>query len=76
MIKQENIRSVICNTVHDSIVMDVHPDEKDLCIKLMTEAMLAIPEEAKKRYDIDYDMPVDIELKIGHNWLDLQEVIL
>jgi len=76
MIKQENIRSVICNTVHDSIVMDVHPDEKDICIKLMTEAMLAIPEEAKKRYDIDYDMPVDIELKIGHNWLDLQEVIL
>tara|TARA_B100000212_G_C27118842_1_gene423963 strand:+ start:95 stop:265 length:171 start_codon:yes stop_codon:yes gene_type:complete len=54
--------------------MDVHPDEKDICIKLMTEAMLAIPEEVQKRYNVQYTMPVDIELKIGYNWLDLHEV--
>ena len=76
MVKKENIRSVICNTVHDSIVMDVHPEEKDICIKLMSEAMLAIPKETEIRYGIKYDMPVDIELKIGHNWLDLNEVSL
>ena len=75
-VKETNIHSVICNTVHDSIVMDVHPEEKDICIRLMKKAMLAIPEEAKARYGIEYDMPVDIEIKIGHNWLDLSEVEL
>lgn len=69
-----NLKSVICNTVHDSIVVDVHPDEKDICIKLMAEAMKALPEETEKRYSISYDMPVGIELKIGKNWLDLDVV--
>lgn len=76
MIKQHNLRSLICNTVHDSIVMDVHPDEKDICIKLMKEAMLSIPEETEARYGVKYDMPVDIEIKIGKNWLDTEEVPL
>ena len=40
----------------------------------MVKAMLAIPEEAEKRYGIQYTMPVDIELKMGYNWLDLTEV--
>ena len=69
-------RSVICNTVHDSIVMDVHPDEKDICIDLMKHAMLSLPFETMRRYGITYDMPVGIEVKIGKNWLDLEEVIL
>jgi len=68
--------SVICNTVHDSIVVDVHPSEKDICIKLMTEAMMSLPEETIRRYNVAYDMPVGIELKIGDNWLDLTEVDL
>ena len=72
---QENkLKSVICNTVHDSIVLDMHPDEKDICIKLMREAMLSLPEETQRRYGITYDMPVEIEIKIGDNWLDLHVV--
>ena len=34
------MKSVICNTVHDSIVLDVHPDEKEQCIKVLSQAML------------------------------------
>ena len=64
------------HAVHDSIVVDVHPDEKDICIKLMTEAMMSLPEETIRRYNVAYDMPVGIELKIGDNWLDLTEVDL
>ena len=37
------MQSVICNTVHDSIVMDVHPDEFDMRIDLMKHAMLSLP---------------------------------
>jgi DNA polymerase I-like protein with 3'-5' exonuclease and polymerase domains len=73
-IRRRKLRSVICNTVHDSIVMDVYPGEEKYCIEVMSEAMLSIPQETKRRYGITYDMPVGIELKLGKNWLDLQEV--
>ena len=75
-VKDAGIRSVICNTVHDSIVMDVHPDEQDTCIDLMKHAMLSLPFETMRRYGLTYDMPVGIELKMGKNWLDLHEVEL
>ena len=71
--EKNNLQSVICNTVHDSIVMDVHPDEKEICIKLMVKAWWRYL-KVEKRYGIQYTMPVDIELKMGYNWLDLNEV--
>jgi DNA polymerase I-like protein with 3'-5' exonuclease and polymerase domains len=72
---QENeLQSVICNTVHDSIVLDCHPDEFNICIRLMREAMLSLPQETLRRYNICYDMPVEIEIKSGDNWLDLTVV--
>ena len=70
------MKSVICNTVHDSIVLDVHPSEEEECIKTLSEAMSCLPSETKRRYGLEYDMPVGIELKIGNNWLDLSEVEL
>ena len=74
MMRTRNLNSVICNTVHDSIVLDVHPDEKEACINLLAYAMRSLPEETMNRYGVEYDMPVGIELKIGKNWLDSEEI--
>ena len=71
---ENKLQSVICNTVHDSIVIDCHPDEKIICVKLMRDAMLSLPEETIRRYGVEYDMPVEIEIKMGDNWLDLHVV--
>ena len=70
----KDMRSVICNTVHDSIVIDVYPGEEDQCVRVMSKAMLCLPQETKRRYNKEYSMPVGIELKIGKNWLDLEAV--
>ena len=67
-------KSKIINTVHDSIIMDVHPDEKDWMINLLKRSMLCIPEECKEQFGIDFDMPIEIELKIGKDWLNLEEL--
>jgi hypothetical protein len=69
------MQSVVCNTVHDSIVLDVFPEEESKAIEILAESMLSIKSEAKKRYNVDYDMPVGIELKIGKDWLDMDEVL-
>ena len=74
VIRKNKMQSVICNTVHDSIVLDVHPDEKEQCIELLSKSMLSISDGSKARYGLEYDMPIGIELKIGKNWLDLNEV--
>jgi len=69
-----DMQSVICNTVHDSIVIDVYPGEEQQCIEVMSKAMLCLPQETKRRYNKEYSMPVGIELKMGKNWLDLEAV--
>ena len=74
LLTDRQMLSIICNTVHDSIVMDVHPDEQESAVQTMKEAMLSLPEECKSRYNIDYDMPIGIEIKIGNNWLDMKEI--
>ena len=75
LLADNKMQSVICNTVHDSIVFDVHPKEKDLAIDILSKGMLSLYDECKKRYGITYSMPVGIELKIGKNWLDLEPVL-
>ena len=74
LLTDRKMHSIICNTVHDSIIMDVYPEEQDLAVETMKEAMMSLPEECKHRYNIDYDMPIGIEIKIGNNWLDMKEV--
>lgn len=70
--RDKNMKSVICNTVHDSIVLDVHPQEKIQCIDYLRYAMLSIKDECQRLYGAEYDMPIGIELKIGKNWLDTE----
>ena len=75
LLTKYQMQSIICNTVHDSIVLDVYPSEKEQAIDLLKTAMLSLKSECKRRYDIDYDMPIGIELKIGHDWLDMKGVL-
>ena len=72
--KSKELKSVICNTVHDSIVLDVFPGEEDTCTNLVVEAMMSLPEECRRRYGVEYDMPVSVEVKMGDNWSDTDVV--
>jgi len=72
--KYNELKSVICNTVHDSIVLDVFPGEEDTCTNLVVEAMMSLPEECRRRYGVEYDMPISVECKMGSNWLDTEVV--
>jgi len=72
--KKHKTQSLICNTVHDSIVLDVFPGEEELVVELVAEAMLCLPSECQRRYGIVYDMPIGLEIKMGPNWLETHEV--
>ena len=74
LLTNRKLKSIVCNTVHDSIVLDVYPNEDEKAIETLKEAMLSISDECYKRYGFKYTMPVGIELKIGNDWLNMKEI--
>ena len=72
--KTLGLKSMIINTVHDSIIIDVHPNERNACIIALQQGMYSLALECERRYNIKYDMPIGVELKIGKDWLNLQEI--
>lgn len=67
------LKSLVILEVHDDVTVDVYPGELEIAAKLMIEAFNAIPEECIKRYGYELKMPLEIELKVGPNWLQQEE---
>jgi len=67
-------KSLIINTVHDSIVVDVHPDEIDTIPFELKKAMLKVPERLLSQFNLTLDVPMEVDLKIGDDWLDMEEI--
>ena len=66
--------SCIVNTVHDSIVIDVHPDEEDQVINIINSTNEELPQLITTRWGINFNVPLLLESKIGPNWLDTKDV--
>jgi hypothetical protein len=52
----------------------VYPGEEDTCTELVVEAMMSLPQECRRRYGMEYDMPISVEVKMGKNWSDTDVV--
>lgn len=70
MMKRQRVKSLCVLTVHDSIVVDTHPDEIEIVKEILIEAMEGVAQEIKKRYDYTMVLPLAIEIKAGDNWLN------
>jgi len=69
-----NYKSCIVNSVHDSVVVDIHPDEIQqvlYLIKLLNSSLQSIIEN---QFNIEFNVPLLLEAKIGDNWLDTKDV--
>ena len=71
----DNYRSCVVNTVHDSIVVDVHPEEIDDVLNIIKETNNSMTDLINNNFDITLNVPLVLEAKLGNNWLDMQEVI-
>ena len=69
---KNNLKSILINTVHDSVVVDVHPNERGIAVELMRKGSLQVIDSLKEIYGIDFNVPLDTEVKIGNNWLNLK----
>ena len=70
----QNFKSCIVNTVHDSIVIDVHPNEERNVIDIINNTNENMKAIIDNNYGIDFNVPLLLEAKMGDNWLDTKDV--
>jgi DNA polymerase I-like protein with 3'-5' exonuclease and polymerase domains len=69
-VRLDNMQSCIVNTVHDSIVIDVHPNESSQVHEVIESVNREMKHIIDRQYQIDFNVPLLLESKIGNNWLD------
>ena len=70
----EGYKSVVVNSVHDSIVIDVHPDEVEEVVGVVNQVQSELQSLIQKRWGIEFNVPLALEAKMGDNWLEQKEV--
>ena len=68
-------KSCVVNTVHDSIVIDVHPEEIQGVLAIIKQVNQDMTAVINTHFDIDLNVPLLLESIIGNNWLDTKDVI-
>jgi len=63
------LQSLLILTVHDSIVVDTHPDEVEQVNEILTWAMSGVLEEASQRWGYNFALPLAIDIETGSSWL-------
>jgi len=71
----EGLQSCLVNTVHDSVVIDVHPAEETEVINLIKKVNDDLNDIIDSYYDVKINVPMVLEAKIGNNWLDTKDVM-
>ena len=71
----DSMQSCVVNSVHDSIVIDVHPDEERQVLDIIKRTNDELPALITTRWGITFNVPLLLESKIGDNWLDTKDAI-
>jgi DNA polymerase I-like protein with 3'-5' exonuclease and polymerase domains len=66
------LRSRLILTVHDSIVVDTHPDEKKEVVEILKWATTGCPEEIKEKWKYEMVLPLKSEVSQGNNWMNME----
>ena len=66
----------LVNTIHDSIVIDSHPDSWYNICSYLEKAVVEVPLNFSKLFEVDFDLPILAELKVGENAKEMKEITL
>jgi len=72
--RMKGLQSCLVNTVHDSMVIDIHPEEKEKVLQIIDDMNEGLTDLIEKAYNVKMNVPLLLESKIGPNWLDVQDV--
>ena len=72
-INHKKLRSLIINTVHDSVVIDVFPGEEDTVAKIAYDSMTGVTDLFENMYNVKWTVPLEVDIEIGKDWLNMKE---
>ena len=72
-LREMNLRSVVINTVHDSVLIDTHPDELEIVKSVAPGCLVDAQAEAKKRFGLSDYIPLEVEMSQGKNWMEQED---
>lgn len=72
--KESKIDGLLVNTVHDSIVCDVHPNEVQRTVNIFHEVFRDLPANFERIFKVPFDLPMTVEVGVGDNMKQLTEV--
>ena len=67
------LQSKIINTVHDSVLVDTHPEEINIIKQIGPKCLLDAQQEALERFGLDTYIPLDVEMSKGKNWMEQED---
>ena len=70
----KGLRSCLVNTVHDSTVIDIHPEEKEIVLQIIEDMNEGLTDLIEQAYNVKMNVPLLLESKIGPNWLDVKDI--
>ena len=66
--------ALLINTVHDSLMLDVHPDYLKVTCDILKNIMEDAPRYIKEIWGIDFDLPLPVGISYGPSWADQTEL--
>jgi len=72
-LRNQECKSVVVNTVHDSIVLDVYPGEEQKVARITYDAMTGVDKVFEEVYNVKWRVPLEVDVEIGKNWLDMRD---
>jgi DNA polymerase I-like protein with 3'-5' exonuclease and polymerase domains len=72
--KKQNVKSKMVMQTHDDIVVDVHPDEKDLMKDLTVDAFSRTLQLIKERFNYETNVPIGFEVSQGLNLMEKSKI--
>lgn len=76
LMKEKNVKSSLCLTVHDSIVADCHPEEIEIMVDIYKQGFARTIQALKERFNVDFNIPLDFDLDCGPNLLEKKKIQL
>jgi DNA polymerase I-like protein with 3'-5' exonuclease and polymerase domains len=70
----KDLQSCLVNSVHDSAVIDIHPQEQKEVLNVIDDVNKHLDAIIHKYYGVKMNVPLLLEAKIGPNWLDTVDV--
>jgi DNA polymerase I-like protein with 3'-5' exonuclease and polymerase domains len=70
----DGMQSCVVNTVHDDIILDVHPTEERKVLNIIGETNRQLTQLIESQWGISFNVPLELEAQIGPNWLDTKAV--